>query len=134
MESFGLDEAWIDLSNRDVTITEGEQIAHAICERVKRELGITVLVGVSYNKIFVKLGSDMKKPDAVTVISKNDYREKAWELPVDEPLYVGQATRRKLQDINVMTIGALAQADTDTLNNKLGKNGLTLKAFANRLD
>ena len=121
VESFGLDEAWIDLSNRGITITDGERIANEIRERVKKELGITVSVGASYNKIFAKLGSDMKKPDAVTVIRKEDFQEKTWGLPVEDLLYVGRATRRKLQDINILTIGALARADTDTLGYKLGK-------------
>ena len=78
VESFGLDEAWIDLTNRNKTITDGECLAHEICERVKGELGITVSVGASYNKIFTRLGSEMKKPDAVTVIRKEDFREKVW--------------------------------------------------------
>jgi len=134
VESFGLDEAWVDLTNRGITITDGERLAHEIRKRIKSELGITVSVGVSYNKIFAKLGSDMKKPDAVTVIRKDDYQKKTWELPVEELLYVGRATRRKLQDINILTIGALAHADTDTISYKLGKNGLMLQAFANGLD
>ena len=134
VESFGLDEAWIDLTNRNITITDGERLAHEIRERVKGELGITVSVGASYNKIFAKLGSDMKKPDAVTVIRKEDFKEKVWGLPVEELLYVGRATRRKLQIINVLTIGALARVDSDILGYKFGKNGLTLKAFANGLD
>lgn len=134
VESFGLDEAWVDLSGRDLTIFDGMRIAHEIRERVKEELGLTVSVGVSYNKIFAKLGSDMKKPDAVTVIRRDDYREMTWSLPVEDLLYVGRATRRKLADVNVLTIGALANADTDMLAYKLGKNGLVLKAFANGLD
>jgi DNA polymerase IV len=134
VESFGLDEAWIDLTNRGTTITDGERLAHEIRERVKGELGLTVSVGVSYNKIFAKLGSDMKKPDAVTVIRRDDYQKKIWELPVEDLLYVGRSTRKKLSDVNVLTIGALAKADTEMLDYKLGKNGLTLKAFANGLD
>jgi DNA polymerase IV len=76
VESFGLDEAWIDLTNRGMTITDGERLANEIRERVKGELGLTVSVGVSYNKIFTKLSSDMKKTDAVTVIRRDDYQEK----------------------------------------------------------
>lgn len=134
VESFGLDEAWIDLTNKGTSITDGERIAHEIRERIKGELGLTVSVGVSWNKIFAKLGSDMKKPDAVTVIREDDYQHKTWGLPVDELLYVGRATRRKLADVNIRTIGALAQADAEWLDYKLGKNGLVLKAFANGLD
>lgn len=134
VESFGLDEAWIDLSNPRYTIADGEKQAHEIRVRIKEELGITVSVGVSYNKIFAKLGSDMKKPDAVTVLTENDYQEKAWPLSVEELLYVGRSTRRKLADVNIHTIGDLAHADTQLINWKLGKNGLTLKAFANGFD
>ena len=110
VESFGLDEAWIDLSNPGLTIRDGERIAHEIRLRVKRELGITVSVGVSFNKIFAKLGSDMKKPDAVTVIPPDSFRDVVWPLPVGDLLFVGPATRRKLADMNVRTIGDLARS------------------------
>ena len=134
VESFGLDEAWIDLSNPGLTIRDGERIAHEIRLRVKRELGITVSVGVSFNKIFAKLGSDMKKPDAVTVIPADSFREKVWPLPVGDLLFVGPATRRKLADMNVRTIGDLARFDAECLRGRLGKPGLVLKAYAAGLD
>ena len=134
VESFGLDEAWIDLTNPGVTIADGERIAQELRERVKQELGITVSVGVSYNKIFAKLGSDLKKPDAVTVIPPEDFRERIWHLPVGELLYVGPSTRRRLARMNVRTIGDLAQLDPEVLRYCLGKNGLLLKAYANGLD
>ena len=134
VESFGLDEAWIDLSNPGLTIRDGERIAHEIRLRVKRELGITVSVGVSFNKIFAKLGSDMKKPDAVTVIPADSFREKVWPLPVGDLLFVGPATRRKLADMNVRTIGDLARFDAECLRGRLGKPGRVLKAYAAGLD
>lgn len=134
VESFGLDEAWIDLSNPGLTIRDGERIAHEIRLRVKRELGITVSVGVSFNKIFAKLGCDMKKPDAVTVIPADSFREKVWPLPVGDLLFVGPATRRKLADMNVRTIGDLARFDAECLRGRLGKPGLVLKAYAAGLD
>ena len=134
VESFGLDEAWIDLSNPGLTIRDGERIAHEIRLRAKRELGITVSVGVSFNKIFAKLGSDMKKPDAVTVIPADSFREKVWPLPVGDLLFVGPATRRKLADMNVRTIGDLARFDAECLRGRLGKPGLVLKAYAAGLD
>lgn len=94
VESFGLDEAWIDVSNPGVTLRDGERIAHEIRKRIKRELGITVSVGVSFNKIFAKLGSDLRKPDAITVLSPDTFREKVWPLPVDqEPKEVGRGHR-----------------------------------------
>ena len=134
VESFGLDEAWIDLSNPGLTIRDGERIAHEIRLRVKRELGITVSVGVSFNKIFAKLGSDMKKPDAVTVISQDSFRDMVWPLPVGDLLFVGPATRRRLADMNVRTIGDLARFEAECLRSRLGKPGLMLKAYAAGLD
>ena len=134
VESFGLDEAWMDISNPGVTMGDGERIAHEIRNRIKRELGITVSVGVSFNKVFAKLGSDLKKPDAVTVIPPDAFQEKVWGLPVGELLVVGPATRRKLGEMNVRTIGDLARMDAGLLRGRLGKPGLTLKAYASGLD
>lgn len=134
VESFGLDEAWVDLTNPGVTIGDGERIAQEIRQRVKEELGVTVSVGVSFNKIFAKLGSDMKKPDAVTVLEPETFRERIWDLPAGELLYVGPSTRRKLARMNVRTIGDLARLDTEIVQYCLGKNGLLLKAYANGLD
>ena len=134
VESFGLDEAWIDLTNPGLTIRDGERIAHEIRLRVKRELGITVSVGVSFNKVFAKLGSDMKKPDAVTVISQDSFRDMVWPLPVGDLLFVGPATRRKLADMNVHTIGDLAGFDAECLRARLGKPGLMIKAYADGQD
>ncbi len=134
VESFGLDEAWIDLTNPGITIADGERVAQELRQRIKTELGITVSVGVSFNKIFAKLGSDMKKPDAVTVIPPESFREITWPLPVGDLLYVGPATRRKLARMNVRTIGDLARLETEVVRCCLGKNGLLLKAYANGLD
>ena len=134
VESFGLDECWLDVSNPGVTIKDGERIAHEIRNRVRNELGITVSVGVADNKIFAKLGSDMNKLDAVTVIHPDTFQQKIWSLPVSDLLYVGPSTTNKLLDINIGTIGALATTPSDVLRYKLGKNGLMLQAFANGLD
>ena len=129
IEPFGLDEAWLDVSGED-----GERVANAIRDRVKNELGVTASVGVSYNKIFAKLGSDIKKPDATTVISEDNYKAVAWPLPVDELLYVGRATRQKLMKIGVSTIGALAQTPAPLLHGLFGKVGDVLHSFANGFD
>ncbi len=134
VESFGLDEAWVDVSGPDVDIREGERIAHEIRLRIKRELGITVSVGVSFNKIFAKLGSDMKKPDAVTVIAPDTFRDVVWPLPAGDLLFVGPATRRKLRMMNARTIGDLANLPDDLLKARLGKPGLMLKSYALGLD
>ena len=131
VEPFGLDECWLDITAPRV---DGEQIAQEIRARIKKELGITVSIGVSFNKIFAKLGSDYKKPDAVTVISKENYRQKVWPLPVNTLLYVGRATTRKLFLRNIQTIGELAQADSDMLHSILGKMGLVIQSFADGRD
>lgn len=101
---------------------------------MKNELGITVSIGVSDNKIFAKLGSDLKKPDAVTVVHPDHFRETIWPLPVSALLYVGPKTTKKLMDYNILTIGDLANAPRGFLKYKLGKNGLMLQDYANGLD
>lgn len=134
IESFGLDECWLDVSGSTHLFGSGEKIANEIRERVKFELGITVSIGVSWNKIFAKLGSDMKKPDAVTVITRDDYKQKVWSLPAADLLYVGPATRKKLYDRGVYTIGDLARVDPQYLHDWFGKWGHILSIFANGLD
>ena len=133
IEPFGLDEAWIDVTGSSV-FGDAVEIAETIRKRVKFELGITVSIGVSFNKIFAKLGSDYKKPDAVTVFGKDDYREKVWPLPVEELLYVGPATTRKLRARGIRTIGDLARTGPSLLHSWLGKMGYVLHAFANGND
>lgn len=134
VESFGLDECWLDVSNRTTPPTGGTETADTIRNRIKSELGLTVSIGVSYNKIFAKLGSDMKKPDATTAITRENFRETVWKLPVYDLLYVGRATYKKLKNLNIDTIGSLACANPKMLYNKLGKNGITLWQFANGYD
>ena len=134
VEAFGLDENWVDLSNPGVTIEDGERIANAIRNRVREELGLTISVGVSFNKIFAKLGSDLKKPDATTVIRRDDFKEKVWPLPVSELLYVGRQTTKKYADINIRTIGDLARFDSDCLRRKFGKTADMLQSYARGAD
>ena len=135
VESFGLDECWLDVSNTPRLAALGpEGLAHEIRLRVKEELGITVSVGVSYNKIFAKLGSDYKKPDAVTVFDRGSMKEKIWPLAASELLYVGRATERKLRSFGIVTIGELALAPVDYLQSWFGKWGLMLHCFANGMD
>lgn len=132
VEPFGLDESWLDVTGSPRG--SGPEIAEQIRQRIKQDLGLTVSVGVSYNKIFAKLGSDMKKPDAVTTITKDNYRELVWPLPASELLYVGRSTRQKLRRVNITSIGDLARCDPDYLQGYLGKWGLMLWQFANGLD
>lgn len=134
VEAFGLDECWLDVTGSTGLFGDGVTIADDIRARIRQELGLTVSVGVSYNKVFAKLGSDMKKPDATSVITPENFRETAWPLPVSDLLYVGPATTRKLAQFGIHTIGALAQANVDFLYSLLGKNGIMLHRFANGQD
>ena len=129
-EPFGIDECWLDVTASAGCRGDGEAIAREINARMKSELGITVSVGVSWNKIFAKLGSDYRKPDAVTAVSRENYREIAWPLPAGDLLYVGRATRRKLQKYGIGTIGELARTDPAFLEQRFGKMGLVLSCFA----
>lgn len=135
VEPFGLDEAWLDVTGSLPLFRQsGRQLADRVRARMRNELGLTCSIGVSFNKVFAKLGSDLKKPDATTVISRADFRERVWPLPVDELLYVGRSTRRRLARIGVRTIGGLAALEPDFLQQYLGKWGLILWTFANGLD
>lgn len=127
IEPFGLDEAWLDVTGHRKS---GVEIANELRARAKTELGLTVSVGVSFNKVFAKLGSDLKKPDATTEITPENYRQRVWPLPVDSLLYVGPKTRRRLQSRNLFTIGDLARCDVNVLRLALGKNGEMLWNFA----
>ena len=134
VEPFGLDEAWLDLSGRGVTLRDGARIADEIRRRVKNELGITISVGVANNKVFAKLGSDMKKPDAVTALYPENYARQVAPLSAGELLYVGPSTQRRLASIGVYTIGDLARCSETLLTRLLGKNGALLKAYASGSD
>ena len=134
IEPMSLDEAFLDVTGSRSLFGDGETIAHTIRRRVKQELGLTVSVGVSFNKIFAKLGSDYKKPDAVTVFSRENYRALVWPQPAAHLLYVGRATAKKLAGIGVHTIGDLAAADPAALHMLLGKMGPMLHAYANGCD
>jgi len=134
VEPFGLDEAFLDLTGCLCVRNEGAKLADEIRKRIKSELGITVSIGVSDNKVFAKLGSDLKKPDAVTVITRENFKDVVWPLPVRALLCVGRSTEQKLLRCGINTIGALANADEHLLSPLLGKMGDTLRAFANGMD
>lgn len=131
IESFGIDECWLDVTytRRDI-----KEVADEIRETVKKELGITVSVGASFNKIFAKLGSDMKKPDATTVITRENYKEKVWCLPVSDLLFVGRSTSKKLYSHGISTIGDLANTPLGVLQSWLGKWGEYLYIYANGME
>lgn len=130
VESFGLDECWLDITGSTGLFGSPMEIARKISSRVKFELGITVSIGVSFNKITAKLGSDHKKPDAITRIGRDNYKKIVYPLPVEDLLYVGPATAKKLRGIALHTIGRLAECPEEVLTSKLGKIGAVLKAFA----
>ena len=134
IEPFGIDELWVDVTGCFKHNGNGEIIANEIRERVKFELGITASVGVSYNKIFSKLGSDYKKPDATTIITKDNYKEIVWTLPASDLLGVGRATKNKLANLGIHTIGDIATCDAGLLKSNMGKWGLYLYTYANGYD
>ena len=134
LENFGCDEAWLSVEKSRGIKGDGMTIAKEISDRIKTELGITVSIGVSWNKIFAKLGSDYKKPDAITLISRENYKRIVWPLPASDLLYVGRSTSRKLSSVGIRTIGDLANADPSHLHSLLGKMGYVLHGFANGLD
>lgn len=134
VEPFGMDECWLDLGLLRNGTTDGLQIAEEIRQTVKEETGLTVSIGVSFSKIFAKLGSDLKKPDAITVIDRNNFKNKIWGLSASELLYVGPATTRKLASLNIKTIGDLANCDPSLLRMQFGKNGVMLWSFAHGSD
>ena len=134
IEPFGIDEAWLDVTESQKLFGSGQEIADKIRERIKNEIGITASVGVSFNKIFAKLGSDMKKPDATTIITYQNFKEKVWGLPVQDLLYVGKATTKKVSKMGIETIGDLANTPVNYLVEKLGAWGKYLWEFANGLD
>lgn len=134
VEPFGLDECWLDMTGIVSDYDEAEEVALEIRNRVKEEFKLTCSVGISFNKVFAKLGSDYKKPDATTVFTDRNWQEKIWPLPVSDLLFVGKHTADKLAKINVKTIGDLAKTDVEFINRYLGKNGVGLWEYANGLD
>lgn len=133
IEPFGMDECWLDVTGSGVC-GRPLQIAESIRKTVREELGLTVSIGVSYNKIFAKIGSDMKKPDAVTEITSQTFREKVWPLDASEMIYCGNATTKKLASYGIHTIGDVARAQPEFLKRLLGVNGLALWTYANGTD
>lgn len=134
VEPYGMDECWLDVGGSRSVCGSGMEIAENIRKTVKEELGLTVSIGVSFNKMFAKLGSDMKKPDAITEIRKAEFKEKIWPLPASDLLFVGRSTTAKLEQYGITTIGGIANADPQFLKRLLGVNGLGLWRSAAGLD
>ena len=135
VEPFGIDESWLDVTHTlHLFGGDATALADRIRNRIKQELGLTVSVGISFNKVFAKLGSDYKKPDATTLISRENWKEIVWPLPVGDLLYVGGAARKLLKQYGITTIGQLAGCSQEMLETLMGKAGTQLYEFANGLD
>lgn len=128
---YGLDESWIDLTETGVSMNEGRQIADLIRLEIMYTQGLSASVGVSNNLIFSKLGSDYRKPNATTVITKTNYKQLIWPLPASDLLFVGQKRKKLLMSIGIYTIGDIAQTNPDVLKKMLGKAGYDIWCFAN---
>ena len=135
VEPFGIDESWLDVTNTYMLFADSpQQLADELRQRIKYETGLTISVGVSFNKIFAKLGSDYKKPAATTVIDRNNYKDIVYPLSVGDLIYVGKSTQSALAEMGVKTIGQLAQMPLKTLEERFGKHGTDLYKYANGLE
>ena len=134
VEPFSIDESWLDVSASLTLFGSGKEIADQIRETVKKELGLTLSAGVSFNKIFAKMGSEYKKPDATTVITRENYKKIIWPMDISEMFFVGKATADKLKTAGIHTIGDLANTSRPLLVSMLGKHGGMLYDYANGLD
>ncbi len=135
VEPFGVDESWLDVTGSRRLFGDGMAIAEQIRRRVREETGgLTVSIGVSFNKTFAKLGSDYKKPDAITRITRENFRDLVWSLPVGALLFIGESAAQRLAEQGISTIGQLALADREVLVGTLGRGGAAAQDCANGLD
>ena len=134
VEAFSIDDSWLDVTGSRRLFGSGKDIADELRRRVREELGLTISVGVSFNKVFAKLGSDYRKPDATTVITRENYKEILFPLPVGDMLFVGANAAEELRRKGIMTIGDLANTPAARLHELLGKQGEMLWMYANGLD
>ena len=135
VEPFGIDESWLDVTGSlHLFGGDGKALADRIRATIREETGLTVSVGVSFNKVFAKLGSDLHKPDATTLITPQNYQKKIWPLPAEELLFIGRSTARRLHEYGLRTIGDIARSGPDTLHTLLGKNGDLLYQYASGRD
>ncbi len=134
VEPFSIDESWLDVTASQNLFGNGEEIAEIIRRTVKEEIGVTISIGVSFNKLFAKMGSDYKKPDAITVISRENFKQILYPLPVATMLYVGTRTAEELNRMGIRTIGELAATSPAYLVSRLGKNGEMLHRYASGED
>ncbi len=129
-EPFSIDESWLDVTGSRALFGSGMEIAERIRTTVKTEIGTTISIGVSFNKTYAKLGSDYRKPDAITYIGRENYKDILYPLPVEDMLFVGERTAALLRASGIRTIGDLAEASPAFLTSSLGKVGEQLRAAA----
>lgn len=134
VEPFGMDECWLDVTNSQKLFGDAITIADDIRNTIKKELDLTISVGVSFNKVFAKLGSDLKKPDATNVISRENYKDIVWPLPSSALMGVGRQTKKVLDKYFIYTVGDIANEKRETLEYRLGLSGLMLHDHANGID
>lgn len=134
VEAFSVDESWLDVTGSQHLFGSGKKIADTLRRRIREEIGLTISVGVSFNKVFAKLGSDYKKPDATTLILRENFKEILWPLPAGAMLLVGQTAAETLTRHGISTIGDIARAGKDTMGLLLGKSGETIWAYAAGLE
>ena len=134
VEPVSIDESFLDVTESIKLFGKPEEIAYKIKEEVKNTLGLTISVGVSFNRVLAKMGSDMKKPDAVTVLSPSNFRDRIYKLPIDDLLFVGKSLANSLRKIRINTIGDLANADVSKIQKKFGKQGVMVYNYANGID
>jgi DNA polymerase IV len=134
VEQYSVDEAYCDMSGTISLYGSAVVAANLMKDRIANELGFTVNVGISSNKLLAKMASDFKKPNLVHTLFPNEIEKKLWKLPVEELFYVGHATKRKLHALGIHTIGELAKTDLDILRAHFKKYGEVIYAFANGID
>ncbi len=134
VEPYGIDECWLDVTGSVHLFGSGEKIANELRQVIRREVGVTISAGASFNKIFAKMGSDYKKPDATTVLTRENFRDLLYPLPAGDLFMVGRHTADKLRTLGIRTVGQLADADENALRRLLGVNGSTLWRYANGYD
>lgn len=134
VEPFSVDESWLDVTASRSLFGTGREIADTIRETVKAKYDLTLSVGVSFNKIFAKMGSEYKKPDATTEITRDNFRDLLWPMDIGELFFVGEVTANKLRSCGIKTIGELALSNRNIVISLLGKHGGEIHDYANGLD
>lgn len=134
VEPFSIDESWLDVTNSEKLFGDGITVAENIRNAVNHELGLTLSIGVSFNKVFAKMGSEYKKPDAITLITRENFKKLLWPMPVSEMFFIGSATSERLGSYGIYKIGELAESDRNFMERLLGKQGIMLHNYANGLD